>query len=75
MKKITVSQRYEEAEFTCDSCGKQAFGQLQMHFWYGSKMDLSQGTVHLCDECAQKVIDSLKSNFGIDVQLKEITEL
>ena len=75
MKKITVSERYEEAEFFCDSCGCPAFGQLQIHFWYGSKMDLSQGIVHLCDGCAQKIIDNLKTNFGVDVQLKEITEL
>jgi hypothetical protein len=62
-------------KYVCDSCGGDAYGQLQLHFWYGSLMDLSQGAVYICDDCAVNVIKSLKTNFGITIKLKDITEI
>ncbi len=61
--------------FICDSCGVEAFGQLQMSFWYGSKFDMSQGNLHLCDECWEKVKRMLEKDFDVDLKLNEITEL
>lgn len=75
MKKVLVPKQSEEATFYCDSCGIEAFGQLSIHFWYGSKMDMSQAQIHLCDDCAKRIMESLKTNFGIDIHLNEITEI
>jgi predicted nucleic acid-binding Zn ribbon protein len=74
MKKVTVEERHEEAEYTCDSCGAEAFGQLQIHFWYGSSMDMTHGAVHLCDKCALNAKSALNS-VGINIKLEEIIDL
>ena len=74
MKKVPVEGQIE-AEFECDHCGKDAHGQLSIHFWYGSKYDLTQGTVYLCDPCADNLIKILKQNFNINIEMKDITEL
>lgn len=75
MKKIITPGQREEVEFLCDACGKESFGQLQLHFWYGSNFDMTQATVHLCDECALKTMTHLKENLKINLELKEIIEL
>lgn len=75
MKKET-----EPSEFICDntchSKEQPAFGQLSIHFWYGSQFDMKQGTVHLCDECAKNMMFLLKKEFGLKENfLKPIIEL
>ena len=68
-----------ELEFICDNSihtdEHPAYGQLTIHFWLGSKNDMKQGTVHLCDKCAENVISLLKKELGIKDFLKPIEEL
>jgi hypothetical protein len=74
MKKVIIEGRVEEVEFVCDSCRKEAFGHLQLNFWYGSTMDMTQGSIHLCDSCAKNVLELLKSKLDLDIKLTEISE-
>lgn len=62
------------SEFTCDACGEEAFGQVSVHFWYGSKNDMKQGQVHICDDCAEEVIKYLQQKFNKEKFLIEINE-
>lgn len=75
MKNVTTPAVREEAEYYCDSCGVEAFIEVKMNAWYGSKFDMSQTTIHLCDDCWVRIKDTLKSGFGIDGKTESITEL
>lgn len=65
-------------EFICDnpshSNESEAHAQVTVHFWYGSKNDMKQGSIHLCDECADKVISFLEKEFQLKNFLKPIAE-
>ena len=63
------------SDFICDSCKSSAFGQLSMHFWYGSEKDMNQASIHLCDKCADKAMNALRETLAIKITLHEITEL
>lgn len=63
-----------ENTFICDCCKSEAFGLLSMHFWYGSKHDMKQGSVHACDVCADKIIKYIKDTFHIEKFLTNIEE-
>lgn len=53
-----------------------AFSQVMIHFWYGSKNDMKQGSLHLCDECSDKLIHLLKKEYGVkDDFLKPMIEM
>lgn len=53
-----------------------AFGILTIHFWYGSKNDMKAGSVHLCDECSDKLIKTLKKEYGVEENfLKNVIEM
>ena len=75
MKKVIVQGVREEVEFICDSCKGDAFGCLQMSFWYGSIMDMTQSSTHLCDVCAKTAISILNSSLNISMSFVDITEL
>ncbi len=51
-----------------------AHGQVSISFWYGSKNDLKQGTINLCDDCGEKAIAILTKEFGVKDFLKPIEE-
>jgi hypothetical protein len=67
-----------QSEFICDNCNHDkeypAYSQLALHFWYGSKNDMKQGNIHLCDECAENMIYLVKKEFGIKNFLTTIEE-
>ena len=73
MKKDKVDDG--QSEFMCDGCGKDAFGQLYFHFWYGSKNDMTAGGLHLCDNCADKTLHLLTKEFAVKDFLKPIIEI
>lgn len=75
MKRVIVPGVREECEFVCDSCKKDAYGCLQFSFWYGSKKDMTQATLHLCDECADSVINSIQRGLKISIDFQDIIEL
>lgn len=75
MKKVIVAGISEQVEFICDSCKKEAYGCLQFSFWYGSKRDMTQANIHLCDDCAKTAISSLNSSLNISMSFVDITEL
>lgn len=75
MKTVTVQGVLEEAQYFCDSCGVECFTELKFSAWYGSKFDLTQTTMHLCDECWERVKQSLKDGFGIEGKTEDINEL
>jgi hypothetical protein len=68
-----------ESEFICDNSIHTnkcpAYGQLAIHFWLGSKNDMKQGTIHLCDKCAENIIFLIKKELKIKDFLKPIEEL
>lgn len=71
MKVVTTPAVREEAKYYCDSCGVECFLEVIMSAWYGSKNDLTKGTVHLCDECWDKVKTMFHDQFGINVKLED----
>ena len=65
MKKIIVPKVNEESKFFCDHHpDRECFGQLKMNFWYGSQHDMTEIEIHLCDECADELINEFKNKFG-----------
>lgn len=73
MKKITVQAVIEESEHYCDKHSDvKANGRLKMDFGYGSKYDLESITLDICDDCADKIIEFLKSEFNESVKLEEV---
>lgn len=75
MKKVITQRVREEVEYYCDSCGVECFTELKFNAWYGSKFDMTQSTIHLCDECWEKVKVVLKNSFEIDPKQEDILEL
>lgn len=61
--------------FICDSCGSEAFSQLSANYWYGSKHDMTQWKLHLCDDCANNAIKELEKILQVHIKLEDITEL
>lgn len=76
MRRLDITTSKEE--IVCDnsahSTEQPAHGQLTIHFWYGSKHSMKQGTLHLCDECADDVLFLLKKEFKLKDFLKPIEE-
>lgn len=69
-----------QSEFLCDNehhHGEEhpAYGQLTIHFWYGSEFDMKQGALHLCDECSKDIMFLIKKEFGTKKFLNPIIEL
>ena len=62
-------------KFTCDSCGMEAFSQLGASYWYGSKRDMTQWKLHLCDDCSNNAIKMLEETLQVKIKLEEILEL
>lgn len=75
MKVVTTPLVREESKYYCDSCGVECFAEVKMNAWYGSKFDMTQTTIHLCDDCWERVKKTLKDNFGIDGKVEDIIEL
>lgn len=73
MKKVIKPFQSEQAKYYCDKHpNKEVFSELNWQFWYGSQYDLDLITVHLCDECAKKLREQLKKNFGITPKMQLI---
>ena len=64
MKKVIVPYQREEAVRFCDKHNKKtAAGNIWLTFGYGSKYDNQEMTLDLCDECAEKLFQYLKTEF------------
>lgn len=64
-------------EIFCDSPNHpktEAHGQISVHFWFGSKNDMKQGSLHLCDDCADNLMRLLETEFKTKNFLKTIEE-
>jgi len=73
----TVDFTTGKEEIFCDGpdhAQREAHGQVTIHFWYGSKNDMKQGSLHLCDECADNVMFLLEKEFKTKNFLKTIEE-
>jgi len=73
MKKVLQPEVKEISEFRCDIHNdREACVQLTLAAGYGSKYDLQEIRLDLCDECADNLIHDLKLRFGDVVKLKDI---
>jgi len=65
-------------DFICDNPAhkeeRPAYSQVSIHSWHGSKNPFKQGTLHLCDECAENVVFLLSKEFQQKKFLKSIEE-
>jgi len=65
-------------EFICDNPvhkeERPAYSQVAIHSWYGGKNPFKQGSLHLCDECAENVVFLLSKEFQQKKFLKPIEE-
>jgi hypothetical protein len=72
MKKVLVPYQREEFIKYCDKHDRrECDGNLWLTFGYGSKHDMSEVSIDLCDECADKLLEYLKKEFGEAAKLKE----
>ena len=66
MKTVIVERVREEAKFFCDKHkDREAFTEVRTMCWYGSKFDLMNVTVNLCDECMEEFYADIKQKFGV----------
>ena len=64
MKKVTVAQVNERAEYFCDKHpDRPAYSFLKWDFGYGSPHDMDHIDLELCNECSEELIQHLK-NYG-----------
>lgn len=64
MKKIKQKSRIEIAEFFCDKhLNREAFSHIKTLSWYGSKFDMTEVEIHLCDECMSELYKYIKKNY------------
>ena len=72
MRKVIVPYQAEQSIKYCDKHKKrECAGNLWLTFGYGSQYDLSEVSIDMCDECADKLSRYLKKEFGEDSNLKE----
>ncbi len=71
-------KKEDEQGFICDNPihdkEMPAFSQLMLHSWYGSKYEMTQGSIHLCDSCAKTAQLIIQNEFGIKNFLKNVEE-
>lgn len=63
MKKITVPEIREQAEFICDVTGKPAVAKLTLTFGYGSDHDGEMLDADLSNEIANDVLALLQAKY------------
>ena len=63
MKKITVPEIREQAEFICDVTGKPAVAKLTLTFGYGSDHDGEMLEADLSNETANDVLALLQAKY------------
>jgi hypothetical protein len=64
MKKVIIPYQREEAIKLCDKHNKKtAAGNIWLTFGFGSKYDTQEMSIDLCDECADKLLKYLKTEF------------
>ena len=63
MKKITVPETREQAEFICDVTGKPAVAKLTLTFGYGSDHDGERLEADLINEIANDVLALLQAKY------------
>lgn len=72
MKKVLIPLRREESIRYCDKHhDRECNGDIQITFNYGSKYDLSEIGLDICDECADRLVDYLKKEFGNRMRFKD----
>lgn len=65
MKKILTPYQREEFVKYCDKhTDRECHGDVWITFGYGSKHDATEIKLDICDECADKLINYLKHQFG-----------
>lgn len=64
MKKVIVPYQREESIKLCDKHRKrECAGNMWLTFGYGSSHDMSEMSIDMCDECADRLIEYLKNEF------------
>ena len=64
MKKVITPYQREESIKLCDKHNKrECNGNLWLTFGYGSKHDEKEMSLDFCDECADKLLKYLKTEF------------
>lgn len=75
---MSATKNTNGQDFVCDNKhhveDTLAYGMISIHFWYGSKNDMKAGSIHVCDECGEKLISLLKKELGVKDFLKQIEE-
>lgn len=67
MKKVIVPAVREEAKYFCDKhSDRECFTKVITSCWYGSKFDMLNLKMHLCDECMEKFYNYVKETFGVE---------
>jgi hypothetical protein len=73
MKKIISEFHPEEAKFYCDNHpDRECFSRIECMSWYGSKYDLNQIEIHLCDECLEQFYKYVKETYKTEPKEIEI---
>jgi len=72
MKKVTVPYRKEEYVRLCDKHKKRKCnGNLWLTFGWPSQYDNQELSMDLCDECATKLLNYLKTEFSNQINLTD----
>jgi len=67
MKKIDVPAVREEARFFCDKHpDRECYTRVSTSCWYGSKFDILNLKMNLCDECMEEFYKMVKKKFGVE---------
>ena len=72
MKKVLTPYQKEEAVLLCDKHNdRECNGHMWLTFGYGSKHDMQEMSLDMCDECADKFLAYLKKEFGNQAKLTD----
>jgi hypothetical protein len=66
MKKIDIPLQKEIARYFCDKHpDRECFTEINTMCWYGSKFDMTNLKMNLCDECMSKFYNMVDETFGV----------
>jgi len=67
MKKIIKKPVRERAKYFCDKHkDRECYTTVKTICWYGSKFDLNNLDMNLCDECMERFYKYIKKTFGVE---------
>jgi hypothetical protein len=67
--KVTLQEHQNEiAKYYCDKhSDRECYSELKISSWYGSKFDMNENTIHLCDECVSNIYELIKKEFKAEL--------